>query len=506
MSLHIGAPEAFQKSREFFRASNYSEDFLLTHFKVPALHHFLNPVGAVREYLDKRYQGEEANLVLARLFMGGYEVSLAELERVAPPDVVDAFFELGLIEPASTGKVLSHGILYPIGDLYIASDMSGRYSETGYKGKDFCMTGIEEICRDFLDSCPRTPAKRLLDMGTGCGLAAAVGSLTAEEVIGVDITERAVLYGDFNKHLNQLHNLKFLQGDLFAPVEGLTFDRIVCNPPFEPPLKHGMIYSVGGEDGEAIIARLIEECPKYMEPGGRMFVTLAATDREGETLEQRIVRWLGPHADEFDVALYPHAEFKPDEYAREQVLGTNLDSWKIVEFQMFYARFKAYQVAVGQLIIERHKTKRKPIRIRRKQGPRTTVADLEWILDWEQRSQGPDIEEFVMNSKPSFGEGWELRVRHAPRDNRMLPIQYAFFSEHPSDVEMTIVPWMAMVVAQSFGADTGAELYEALQAKFPVPKQDFVRAVCALVSIGVLRLPGVQASERTPPPAVRKGY
>ena len=44
-----------------------------------------------------------------------------------------------------------------------------------------------------------------------------------------------------------------VEGDMYAPVEGLTFDRIVTHPPYIPAKQTGLIFRDGGEDGEQII-------------------------------------------------------------------------------------------------------------------------------------------------------------------------------------------------------------------------------------------------------------
>jgi SAM-dependent methyltransferase len=506
MPLRLGSPESFHTVREFLTTSGYSEEFLLEHFRLPALHAFLNPMGAVREYLEKQYRGDDLRLLLARLFIGGYSVPQSLIENALPPSAFRAMQDLGLLVANESGSLYSPSILYPIGDLYVVSDLSGRMETTGYQEKDFCMTGIEEICRDFIDSFPRRPCNRFLDVGTGSGLAALIGSLHATEAFGVDITERAIHYAQFNAMLNGRKNLRFLQGDMFAPVKDLQFDRIVCNPPFEPPLKQGMIYSVGGEDGEALVGRFVQEGVQYLTPGGRMYLTVTATDREDETFDQRIDRWLGEYASQCDVAIYPHSEMKPEDYAREQVLGTNLDSWKIVDYQVFYAKLKAYRILVGQVIIERHAASRPPVRVRRNYGPATTYREREWLLEWEQRMLQPETADWLMQSVPVFGENWRLRVHHGIRDNHLAALEYTFLSEHPFEVELNVPAWMARLVSECTGKDSLSSLYRALSEKMPLQKQDFLRAVGALVGCDVIRIPGFAPPPPVPVSKVRKGY
>ena len=93
-------------------------------------------------------------------------------------------------------------------------------------------------------------------------------------------TRRAAAFAEFNRLLNGIGNLTVLEGDLFEPVAGLTFDRIVSHPPFEPPLKDDYVYSIGGHDGEQIMRRLVEALPRHLEPGGRLYLFGIGADRQ----------------------------------------------------------------------------------------------------------------------------------------------------------------------------------------------------------------------------------
>jgi HemK-related putative methylase len=71
-----------------------------------------------------------------------------------------------------------------------------------------------------------------LDMGTGSGVQAVVLADCGFDVTAVDINPRAVLCARINAALNGVEEIDVLQGDLFDPVGGRTFDLVVFNPPF----------------------------------------------------------------------------------------------------------------------------------------------------------------------------------------------------------------------------------------------------------------------------------
>jgi release factor glutamine methyltransferase len=82
------------------------------------------------------------------------------------------------------------------------------------------------------------PGMRVLDLGTGTGVAAVRAALCGARVTAVDINPDAVRCARINTLLNRVDDrVSVRHGDLFVPVSGERFDLLVCNPPFfrEPP-------------------------------------------------------------------------------------------------------------------------------------------------------------------------------------------------------------------------------------------------------------------------------
>jgi methylase of polypeptide subunit release factors len=72
-----------------------------------------------------------------------------------------------------------------------------------------------------------------LDLGTGCGILAVFAALRGYKVTAIDIEPAAVSCARANAILNRVEDrVAVLQGDLFAPVEGQSFDVVVFNLPF----------------------------------------------------------------------------------------------------------------------------------------------------------------------------------------------------------------------------------------------------------------------------------
>jgi 16S rRNA G1207 methylase RsmC len=73
----------------------------------------------------------------------------------------------------------------------------------------------------------------VLDVGCGYGaVGIAAGAFNPDlRVIMVDVNERAVRLARRNVEINNVQNVIVKRGPLYEPVEGLTFDCVLSNPP-----------------------------------------------------------------------------------------------------------------------------------------------------------------------------------------------------------------------------------------------------------------------------------
>src|SRR6478735_2411766 len=70
-----------------------------------------------------------------------------------------------------------------------------------------------------------TPARRGLDVGTGCGIQALRARRNVETVVATDISHRALAFTRLNALLNAVDGIELRDGSMFAPVAGERFDR-----------------------------------------------------------------------------------------------------------------------------------------------------------------------------------------------------------------------------------------------------------------------------------------
>lgn len=123
---------------------------------------------------------------------------------------------------------------------------------------------------------------RILDLGTGSGaIAIALATrLPGTKITAIDISASALEVARTNAARNRVVDcIRFLRGDLLAPVAGERFEIIVSNPPYVPDTDRALLAVevrehephlalFGGEDGLEVYRRLIPAARAALAPGG----------------------------------------------------------------------------------------------------------------------------------------------------------------------------------------------------------------------------------------------
>ncbi len=88
--------------------------------------------------------------------------------------------------------------------------------------------------------------------------------------------------------------IELLQGDLFRPLAGRRYDRILCNPPYvdtfamsELPeeFRHEPELALAaGDDGMDLVRRILREAPDHLEAGGWLLVEVGERRETVEAL------------------------------------------------------------------------------------------------------------------------------------------------------------------------------------------------------------------------------
>ncbi len=158
-------------------------------------------------------------------------------------------------------------------------------------GFDFAVDGrvliprqeTEMLCELALFAMKGHAAPSVLDLCTGSGaIAVTLKRMRPDaDVTAADVSADALAVATVNAAQNGAE-VRFVQGDLLAPVQGERFDLIVCNPPYvgsaacetlQPEVLHEPRLALdGGADGLDFYRRLAADAPACLAPHGQLMV------------------------------------------------------------------------------------------------------------------------------------------------------------------------------------------------------------------------------------------
>jgi HemK-related putative methylase len=119
----------------------------------------------------------------------------------------------------------------------------------------------------------------VLDMGTGSGVAAVFAAGRARRVLAIDINPEAVRAARINAILHRVEDrVEAREGDLFAPVNGERFDRVIFNPPyFRRAPRDRLEQAFFATD---VVERFAAGLRDHLAPGGQCLLVLASSGDE----------------------------------------------------------------------------------------------------------------------------------------------------------------------------------------------------------------------------------
>jgi SAM-dependent methyltransferase len=338
---------------------------------------------------------EDARDVLIHLFMAGRAVERSAIEAHLWPEVPGLLEEHGLIagDTEDPALVVPTVMFYPVEDLFIASDLAQRPLLA-----DAVYPAIAANTGELVALLPEDGCDALLDLCSGTAVAALVGARRSDwfhsperpgHAWAVDVTERATRFAEFNAAFNGIANVTMLRGDVWEPVAGMEFDRIVAHPPYVPTIESDLIYRAGGEDGEQVTRRIMAGLADHLKPDGRFWCSCMLSDRRDAPVEQRVREMLGD-ADGLDVYVLTRAVSTPEQYFSRHVVrrdAPHADSGLVERLRGFGVE----RLVLCTVVIDRHAGQRGDVTSRRQVGDMTGRAELDWLIEWERTAVDPAL-------------------------------------------------------------------------------------------------------------------
>jgi len=469
----------------------YTEEALLARYHLEAL-------SDLRSRRERAESIGDALELLTQLFVDGQYATRDQIASLLPHGALEALAALGLVRPNAYNSDLwaATVMLYPRSGVLLASDRPTALDSGAVQDvQDIVFSALTDNTERFLELLPGEPCDCFLDLGTGTGVAALVAAGAARHVWAVDVTERSTRFAEFNRQLNGVTNVTVLQGDLYAPVADLRFDRIATHPPYVPALHQALIYQDAGLDGQDITRRAVSQLPRYLSPGGRFYCLTIGVDSEDALFEHTVRQWLQPDDAGFDIAFVPRNSVSVGFMARSVAIKSGNGMRDAAQLEEAFKRLKIREFVYGDLVIQRHAAPRPGFTVRRQRAPESGRAEIDWLLrlETEFASRGT---EWLLGTRLRASPNVELLVTHCMTQDELVPTSYRLQTGRPFSMEAKATPWMGVLVARCDGISTGREHYVYLrdQDAFPdsVTANDFARLLGQLASGGFVLIPGFE--------------
>lgn len=270
--------------KEVFEKNGYTELAICNLLRVDSLQR-IEPTHL--HYYDRFLLPQTDLADLIRLFLLRIELPHDQIRSIFGDTCFEAMAKLGIL--IQRGDLWASRVdIYCADRLLIATDHRYMLFEEDHLDEDPVMyIGLDSM--GLVHTAPRYPSSRLLDLCTGSGIQALVGSRYSSHVTGVDINPRAIRFAMFNSQLNGINNVCFVHGDIYSAVPGQKFDLILANPPFVPSPRRNLRFRDGGTRGEEILCRIIKEAADYLTTTGKLHIVTDLVDVY--TYESKLNQW-----------------------------------------------------------------------------------------------------------------------------------------------------------------------------------------------------------------------
>lgn len=508
--LRIGSREDFARVREAFRAASFDDATVCRVLKIKdmsdlgAVDPLKTDITGLISKADLSGVSEHLSFFI-RAFLFLEFVSREEVTRLFDRQTIYSFLALDVlrIEAANDeAQYYTPAFIYPVAGFVVASDLyRNRDNSTFAPPPDVVFPAIYSGTLRFLNVMGKSPARDALDLCAGSGIGALALSRHVERAVSSDITERASHFALFNKMLNERENVEVVCGDLYEPVKGRTFDRIVAHPPYMPALKSSVIWRDGGETGELLTRSIVAGLPEYLRRGGFFYTLCIGLDTKDAPFEERARGWLGDGAREFDVIFAGGQEQKPAQVAKNIAFrNKSYGDAEVAELTGAFESAGATNVVYGALVIHRREAvEAEPLTLRAGFTSSTEGADFEWTIKWNQERKHPSFLERLLQSRPRLAPHLHVTVKHTVQDGELLPKDFVIETDKPFLAATRIDGWTVPLIAEFTGERTPAEVYNLAREADAVPEdfqlEDFASLVERLLERGYLMLDALPSSD-----------
>lgn len=295
-------------------------------------------------YLQRCQKDNSQRALAACLWLLTLNVRRQEVEELFGEEMVRLLLERDYLQSVAGERLKARVDLYPCLGVQVFTD---PVLATEFRHDHVYQLGTDSYV--LARVTPRLPGDSALDLCTGSGVHALLAARHHERVVGIDLNPRALDFSRWNASLNGLESrCQFLEGDLYAPVQGQKFDLITANPPFVPtPEKDMQLHRGVGETGEEVPQQIVWGLPDFLAPGGTLSMVLDYPILEQSTYLERLNLWLSRGHQKTPVAGWGVAVTHFATESREEYIKNHLDASDPTQYFANYTRYLASYDRVG---------------------------------------------------------------------------------------------------------------------------------------------------------------
>jgi len=454
LPIRIGTPQEFARVRRFLNSVQFDERAVCTALKI-------GDIAGTRNLRHDEIDYEAVSPAMRaaiELFIRGRSVSKNDFQKICGDEVFAAFGALGLVREARLrrAEIVCPVWLYPVDGFIIASDRLDD-ADGGFHCPpvDAVFPALDTGTLKLLRLLPAVEGDAL-DLCGGCGIGALHLSRTTQRAISADITERSSYFAKFNAHLNGA-DVECAKGDLYAPVAGRQFDVIAAHPPWVPSTEDAVVFRDGGDGGETVIRRIIEELPSYLRSGGTAVIVSLGRDTTEAAYEHRVRDWLGDPGRDSDVILGVEKLLSVEEVVgsiRKLHLKDDRDL-----ADRLTARLRTLgteKFVYGALFIRRTDEPITDPPLRLRMSSRALAADFDRIFAWRKHRRSPAFGDWMKLARPRLAPYLEVVDRQVVKDGAFVPDQTMLRADYAFSVAVRLDSWIVPLIA-SFNGDQTVE-------------------------------------------------
>ncbi len=299
---------------------------------------------------------------LVRLFFLGQTVPEEAARSALAPVDPEHLLVSGLLRQTDTG-VCATAMLTPAEGILVAHDFPPEI--TGVPMPADHVLGVGRASLTLANMTVRRQGARVLDLGTGSGVQALLASQHAAQVIGTDVSRRALNFAALNACLNGVANVAWRHGGLYEPVQDEQFDLIVSNPPFVISPASQYVFRDSTLPGDSISEQVIRGAPGLLREGGYCVALCNWHHTQEQDWSVRPRQWVASNGCDAwllcfgteDPLSYAAGWLRSAEPQDQAQYGQLLDVW-----QQYYARLGIERISSGVVILRRRSAQRHWVR------------------------------------------------------------------------------------------------------------------------------------------------